>query len=249
MATIYRLRIDAYTPETIPMATLAQYMESFAHLLGQEHGVHFGGLEKGSTQLLGRVDREEVPKVRNRLDQVRRGEGPADALKRFEEIDNLLAADAAVGAIYEDEEGESAQIIAFPGRDRPKPVRFGPFNQEGSLDGVLVSIGGVDRTISLQLQNGDIKYTGCETNREIARQLGRHLFEPVRIHGTGRWFREEDGAWTLRRFRVQRFEVLRREDLKEAVEQLRAVEGSGWRELDDPVAALEKIRKGESGLH
>lgn len=249
MVTIYRLRIDAYTPETIPMATLAKYMGSFAHLLGQEHGVHFGGVERGSTQLLGRVDHEEVPKVRDRLDQVRRGEAPPDAMKYFDEIDNLLADDNAVGVLYEDEEGQSAEIIAFPGRDRPKPVRFGPFNQDGSLDGFLVSIGGVDKTISLQLQNGDIKYTGCETNRDIARQLGSHLFEPVRIHGTGRWFREEDGTWSLRRFRVQSFEVLRHEELKGAVEQLRAVEGSGWREIDDPIAALEKIRKGESGLH
>lgn len=249
MATIYRLSIDAYTPETIPMATLARYMESFAHLLGQEHGVHFDGLEQGSTQLLGRVDREEVPKVRNRLDEVRRGEAPLDAMQSFDQIDRLLAADNAIGALFEDEQGETAEIIAFPGRNRPTPVRFGPFNQEGSLDGFLVSIGGVDKTISLQLQNGEIKYTGCETNRDIARQLGKHLFEPVRIHGTGRWFREEDGAWTLKRFRVQSFELLRNEELKGAVEQLRAVEGSGWDQMEDPVAALEDIRKGETGLH
>ncbi|MBK8210226.1 MAG: hypothetical protein IPK78_09860 [Rhodospirillales bacterium] len=249
MATIYRFRIDVYTPETIPLATLARYMERLAQLLGSEHGVHFAGLEDGSTQLLGRVDHEEVPKVRDRLDQVRRGEAPPAAMKVFDEIDHLLAADNAVGALYEEVQGHTAQIIAFPGRTRPKPARYGPFNQEGSLDGFLVSIGGVDKTISLQLQNGDIKYTGCETTREIARQLGKHCSSPVRIHGTGRWLREEDGTWTLKRFRVQSFEVLRREDLKEVVERLRAVEGSAWRELDDPTAALEKIRRGESELH
>jgi hypothetical protein len=249
MKTIYRLHIDAYTPETIPMATLAQYMESFAGLLGYERSVHFGGLEAGSTQLLGEVERVDVPKVRDRLDLVRRGEAPLDIMKRFDEIDHLLAGDNAVGKLYEEDGDESAQVIAFPGRDRPKRVRYGPFNQEGSLDGFLVSIGGIDRTISLQLQNGDIKYTGCETTRDIARQLGKHLFEPVRIYGTGRWLREEDGAWTLKRFKVQNFEVLRREDLQDVVERLRDVEGSGWRELEDPMADLEKIRKGESELH
>ena len=55
--------IDAYSPETIPMAKLAEYMSDLAALLGRENAVHFAGLEKGSTKLAVRVEFEDVPKV------------------------------------------------------------------------------------------------------------------------------------------------------------------------------------------
>ncbi len=38
--------IDAYSPETIPMAKLADYMADFASLLGEDNAVDFAGLEK-----------------------------------------------------------------------------------------------------------------------------------------------------------------------------------------------------------
>jgi len=249
MTRTYRFRIDAFTPETIPMARLAEYMQRFAAILGHESAVHFAGLEPGSAQIVSTVDFTEAPKVHSRLDDVRRGEAPPDLMKLVDALDSQLAEDNAVGSLCEDIDGGTAEIIAFPGRNRPKPMRLGPFTEEGSLDGVLVSIGGVDDTVSLQLQNGPVRYTGCETTRDLARQLARHLFEPVRIHGTGRWLREADGTWTLRKFRVRRFDVLEREDLKDVVARLRAVEGSGWRDLEDPVAALTAMRKGETGPH
>ena len=37
--------VDAYSPETIPMAKLAEYMSDFAALLGRENAAHFAGLE------------------------------------------------------------------------------------------------------------------------------------------------------------------------------------------------------------
>jgi hypothetical protein len=52
-----------------------------------------------------------------------------------------------------------------------------------------------------------VKYTNLETDLETARRIGKHLFEPVRVFGIGRWLREEDGTWTLRRFKVRDFTV------------------------------------------
>lgn len=246
--TTYTLYIAAYTPETIPMARLAKYMQSFAAMLGHETAVHFDHLADGSTRLVTRIEHEDVPKVRARLDRAARGEGEADSLKAQDEIDRLLAEDNATGFVYEDDQ-DSAEIIAFPGVTRPRPQQYGPFNQDGTLDGLLVSIGGADKTIHLQLQSGEIKYTGLETDRETARRLAKHLFEPVRVSGTGRWLREEDGSWTLKRFRVQDFDVLRGDDLRDVVEQLRSIEGSEWSEIEDPIAALKFLRDGGDGLH
>lgn len=243
MAKTYTLHIKAYTPETIPMARLAQYMRSFAGLIGHEHesAVHFDRLAEGSTQLVSRVDHEEVPKVRASLDALARGEASVERIKAQEDLDALLAADNATGFVYEDED-PGAKIIDFPGVTRPRPFEYGPVRQEGTLDGVLVSIGGADKTIHIRLQNGDLKYTGLETDRDTARHLAKHLFEPVRVFGTGNWLRGADGTWTLKRFKIQGFDVLRQDDLRDVVDDLRAVEGSEWSTLDDPLATLRALR-------
>ena len=240
--------IDAYSPDTIPMAKLADYMADFAALLGKDNAVHFGGLTSGSTKLAAVVEYEDVPKVESRLGDLRRGNAAKDALKVFEAIDNRLANDNATGRIYVEGEG-TAELLAFPGRDRPKLLTYGPFNQDGHLDGILISVGGKDESISIRLQNGNVTYAKCETNRTTAREMGKHLFEPVRIYGVGRWTREADGTWTLLVFRIHRFEVLKQDSLRDVVSALRAVKGSGWKEIDDPLAELADIRCDEDELH
>lgn len=248
MSKTYTLYINAYTPETIPMARLAQYMQNLAVMLGHDAGVHFDTLKPGSTQLVTKIDHEDVPKVATHLAQVKRGEGSPDAFKAQAEIDRLLAEDNATGFVYEDED-VSAKIIVFPGVTRPKPITFGPFNQEGSLDGILISVSGADQTVHLQLQNGDIKYTGIDTNRDTARRLAKHMYEPVRVFGTGRWMRDEEGKWILKRFKVESYNVLTADDLKEAIERMRGIEGSEWKGMDDPIGALKALREEGNGFH
>ena len=248
MSKSYTLCIKAYTPETIPMARLARYMQNLALMLGHDAAVHFETLKPGSTQLVTRIDHEAVPKVATNLAQVKRGEGNPEATKAQAEIDRLLAGDNAIGFVYEDED-DSAKIIKFPGVTRPKPMTFGPFNQEGSLDGILISVSGADQTVHLQLQNGEIKYTGIDTNRETARRLAKHMYEPVRFFGTGRWLRDQEGNWVLKKFKVERYDVLAADDLKDAVDQMREIAGSEWRDMDDPISALKALREKGNGLH
>jgi len=248
MSKSYTLYIEAYTPETIPMARLAQYMQNLAAMLGHEAAVHFHDLKPGSTRLVTRIDHEDVPKVATHLAQVKRGEGGPEATKAQAEIDRLLAEDNATGFVYEDDDA-SAKIIAFPGVTRPKPTTFGPFNQEGSLDGILISVSGADQTVHLQLQNGEIKYTGIDTNRETARRLAKHMYEPVRVFGTGRWLRDQDGKWILKKFKVESYNVLASDDLKDAIDQMRNIEGSEWKTMDDPISALKALRDKGNGLH
>lgn len=54
------------------MARLAQYMQNLADMLGHETAVHFGMLRPGSTQLVARIDYEDVPKVAKQLAQIKR---------------------------------------------------------------------------------------------------------------------------------------------------------------------------------
>ncbi len=241
------LLIDAYSPETMPLTKLAAYMADFAALLGTDNAVHFAGLDQGSTKIKARILFEDIPKVMSRLTDIRRGNPPKDAAKAFEEMDIRLANDNATAAIRA--EDSDADLLAFPGRTRPKAPVYGPFNQDGHLDGLLISVGGKGPDVRLRLQNGDMEYSRCETTRSIARALGKHLFEPVRIHGTGRWRREENGAWMLVSFRVHRFEVMETASLRDTVTALRAVQGSGWSEIENPLLALTDLRNDEDNLH
>jgi hypothetical protein len=53
---VYQFYIDAFTPETIPMARLADYMASFAELLGHCEYVHLEKLKPGSLAVTARAE-------------------------------------------------------------------------------------------------------------------------------------------------------------------------------------------------
>jgi hypothetical protein len=164
----YRFCIDAFTPATLPMARLAEYMATLAAFLGETERVHFVRLDQGSAILVQEIEAPAVPKVEERINQVRRGEGPVDALRAFQDLDRKLAQDNAIGVLYAPKGGE---IIRFPSRERPKPLAYGSFRQQGSLDGQLVRIGDKDETVHATLQDGTTT-NRCETTREMARTSG-----------------------------------------------------------------------------
>ena len=112
----YRLNIDGnYTPDSLPMSRLAEYMQGFAALLGHRTSVHFSHLEKGSAVLVSRVEPQDEPKVRERVLTTRKKIGPKDAEDAFEAIDELLREDNAAGELIEP---EGDKIIEFPGRHK-----------------------------------------------------------------------------------------------------------------------------------
>jgi hypothetical protein len=244
----YRFKIDAYTPETFPMARLAAYMGDLAVLLGEQEHVHFVRLEPGSTVLVQRIDRESAPRVRDRIRALRpsEGQGADDALSAFKTINRRLAEDNATGQLCGN---DGAQIIRFPGCEQPQPLTFGAFRQPGSLDGVLIRLGGTGETVPVHLED-DCAIHHCFATREIARRLAPHLYEaPLRVHGTGRWERDAEGAWQLKRFDIADFETLDDSPLGVVLDRLRRVPGSDWRAVDDPYAELQQLRHGPGEVH
>lgn len=248
MDTKYRFRIDGhYTPETLPMQRLAEYASALAKLLGEEANVHLAGVEQGSAVLVARVDAPSRAKVRARVLRVRDGDAPADAQKAFLQLDDLLRGDQATGSLI----GEGAAIIIpFPGRERQEPLVFGPFKQDGTIDGQVIRVGGRDDTIPIHLRDGAVIHAGLYANAEIARRIARHYLGPtLRVHGTGTWYRTGDGCWELRSFKIADFEVLDDTPLDEVVENLRRVKGSTWNEVPDPVRSLLEQRHGDGDAH
>ena len=245
-----RFRIDAFRPDTIPMARLAEYMAELAAFLGHEKSVHFLRLDPGSVQVVHRVDVEDIPKVEARLAAFRAGDSPPDAMRAaFRRLDDMLANDNAMGELVA---GPAEEIVRFPGRSRPKPVAYAPFSQPGSLDGVPIRVGGTRELVSVQLleRGPEALDRVCQASRSLAREIARYLFETtIRVHGKGQWRRLGDGAWKLEQFTIGEFEVLDDAPLEDVVARLRAVEENGWRTVDRPLEALRDLRDGEESRH
>ena len=242
----YRLRIDVFSVESLPMSRLAEYMAELARLLGEQERVHFSHLEPGSAVLVSNIEETAAPKVGERLQQVREGHGSKDAMQAYKALDTLLAKDNAVATLTA--EG-GAEIITFPGRTRPKPIRYGPFREDGSLDGTVIRLGGRDDTIPVLLKDADGSEYQCQTSVEISKQLATHYRgSTVRVHGSGKWVREEDGSWTLQQFDIDRFEVIDDSPLMDVVAKLRAVEGSNWSK-DKTLGDVLGLRREEGTDH
>lgn len=235
-------KIDAFTPETLPMERLAQYMLQFAKLLGEPERVHFIEVKRASAVLRAWVEDVAVPKVARRLSEAARGQGDPVALKALKELDDMLAFDNAVGQLL-DEGG--AEIIAFPGRNRPKPIEYGPFREESVLEGIVIKIGGMGDTVPVWLQDtARSEPYKCRARRALARRLAKHYDRGlVRVFGTGSWVRLATGAWLMKSFDIKDFELLDETPLAEIIKKLQEVEGADWG--DDPVGELLRLRSGE----
>lgn len=239
---IYTFDIDAYTPETIPMGRLAEYMVVLARMFGERDNVHFAGLQQGSTRLVSRVQREAAPKVRDNLLAAAAGEGRPDAAKAFRTANDMLRKDNASALLLLEE----TSVLAFPGKRQLRPEKLGPFTQGIEKDGVLVRIGGVDRSAHATIEDSAGVTWSFEVARELAVELAHHLFAtPIRLLGTGRFFRDEDGAWQHTSLRAHAFQTLQASDLADTVRRIRSATADAWRTHDDPMAMLRSLRDGE----
>ena len=240
LATELRFLIDVFTPETLPMGRLADYMSQLAMLLGEVEHVHFVGLEGGSAVLTARADPVAVPAVERRLADASCGRGDPVALKAVQTLDDMLANDNAIGRLLDH---GGVEIIAFKGRDRPKPLEYGPFPEEGVLEGVVYRMGGTADVVPISLIDGTCTHR-CSAKRALARQIAPHYDGGVlRVWGTGTWMRLANGAWIMRSFEIKSFELLDDAPLADVVKRLQAVEGADWG--DDPATDLMRLRIGE----
>lgn len=237
----YRFEIDAFTPDTIPMARLAEYMTEVAALLGEAKSVHFVRVVGGSTVLISRVEADAVPKVRDRVERQQRGEGDKTSAATVHRLNEMLRADNGRARLTENK----TEIIVFPGRDLEKPERYPSFSQEGTLDGVVIRLGGRSDPVPVWVQATSDSTLKCAAYRSVARRLATHIFErEVRLTGTGRWQIDEFGNWLLMGFHIADFIVLDDEPLTSLVDNLRKIPGAEWENVGDPWADLMEERNG-----
>jgi hypothetical protein len=222
------------------MNRLAECIADLATVLGEHDRVHFTRLKPGSVSIAWRVEFEAEPKVRERLRVAQTSDDENEITKSVRRINQRLASDNATGKVI-DPLGTS--VIEFPGKRRFTEPVVGPFNQPYSLDGVPIKIGGERDIVPVHLEERNKTIHICSTTRAIAIDIAKYLFYGmIRAEGVARVRRDADGSWVYERFRIHSFRPLDTAPLQSVVERLRAVP-SPLRELDDPLGALDAIRR------
>ena len=213
---------DPFTPATLPMARLAEYLADLATVLGEKERVHFLELRDGSTAVVHVVDHEAVPGVRERLHAARIGEADSDARNAHARIQQRLHQDNA-RAVLREAGNEAEHLLSFPRATADSEQQYGPVSEHGQLYGVPISVGGKRQLVNVRLQDGD-RIHNCEADRVVALRPAPLLFHRhVRVYGTGRYLRDGEGRWEMRSFRISHFDELDDRPLAETVERLRAV--------------------------
>lgn len=237
----YRLKINAYSPETMPMRRLAEYLADMAVLLGEEAHVHLIGVESSSTCPVLLVDREAEPKVMERIQRARNGEGPEEAQRAINSINSRLRKDNASADLLSP---YRSKIVEFPGARAELPLEWPSINQAADLFGVPVWVGGRTEVANVDLLDGDREWK-CVTSRATAIAMAHHLYTAIlRVHGSGRWRKKPGAEWELERFVIDNFDVMKPTTIEMAISDLRAVKAE-WKSHADPLAELDAIRAGD----
>lgn len=235
----YDFRIDAWKPETLPMARLAEYLAKLSTMFGHKEHVHFLKVRKGSAIPEIAVDYEAAPKVEARLRLVGTTDAPQELERANQEVNRMLRVDNA-SATLKIKHGEN--VLVFPGKKTPLAEEV-VVHEQGDLDGVVIRVGGKDDSVPVWIEGESKVIYKCWANRDMARQLAAYLFDrPVRVTGSGEWCRTPERRWELVDFKIKSFEILDVSPLEKVINDLRQIEGNLWNEMDDPQAELRKLR-------
>lgn len=236
-------RIVGFTPATLPMARLADYLKELASLYGNQDQVHFERVSKGSAALKLFFNTPAAKEAaQQKCAAVAQGIGSTGDLKTFNRINDLLREDNTYAESI-DASVETCRIVEFPGVKKEKPVDFDPLKQAGSIQGEIILIGGKDSTIPLWLRerSGQV-LKNINLSKPMAKELAPLLFTSVRLHGMGKWVRTADHEWKMVSFDVQSHEQLSDDSLHDVINKLRAVPGNGWNSVENPYDYLQKLR-------
>jgi hypothetical protein len=237
-----RFHIEGTTPQKLPMARLAEYLSELSRLLGSPDHVHFLRVETGSAPCVIEVDQEYEQKVLDRAKNAASRRGPRDAVKASESLRALLKKDKCWAELKR----ENGEIEAsYPLLREKNYETFGPFWQEGTIEGIVVRLGGIDETLPVHLVYEGRTYI-CNASREVVRALGPHIWgEPIRAYGRGKWYRNEQEIWEMQFFDIYRWEPLEPSTLSDSVKRLRAIPDNDLTSLPDPLSTMQRIRGGE----
>jgi len=236
----YIFKIEGrYTIDTLPMERLAEYMADLARMLGHPERVHFIELRESSVGLVHAVERESNRAVVTRIGEVQSGTADFTAMAAYRALDKKLRADDSFATYFSEQ--PNYPVLEFPGKLGPEPVVYSGIPQLSSIDGTIIRVGGVRDEIPVTVQVEEGLLCRCVASKPLAKELAKHLFEgELRLHGNGKWARDEHGVWVLQRFQITSFELLDMRPLSAVINELRSLHVD-W-DSDDLWKAAKDLR-------
>jgi hypothetical protein len=234
------------TPETMPMARLAEYLFDLAAMMGYKESVHLVKVDNGSATPVMLIDADEEARITDHLQKAQLGRSDRSANLAYRRFETKLREDNAFARVRNVEKG--CNVIEFIGRNREKVTEYGPIRERASVVGEVIRVGGKDETVPVWLKrvDGDFFFY-CDAKKHVAQDLGHKMYVTLRLHGIATWKRDDKGTWTMVHFSIQSFdpEPLSDAGLAETLAVLRAIPDNGWLDAADPLADLREIRHGE----
>ncbi|MGB0072795.1 MAG: hypothetical protein WBP71_07585 [Terracidiphilus sp.] len=240
---------EEWTPETMPMARLVEYLADLAIIFGHEEHVHLIKVSDGSTQPIFWMHPTIADQAIFRMRRAEKEEGDPKAISAYKRINVRLITDNGRADVVDMKEtDEKAKIIEFPGKlEAHRKIRS--IRESASIAGELRRVGGIDKSIHLLIRQPDGAIISVESDEAFAKRLEREgwLFKLIRIHGIATWERDESGTWHLEKFKAHSYdpEPLVDEPFADTIKALRSIPGNKWNDLTDPLGELEKMRHGE----
>jgi hypothetical protein len=210
--------IPAYTPETMPLDRLLQYLQQIGEVIGFAHDMHLVRIDPSSTKPVFHVPIPVATQARDRAAAVRRGDGTRTQQAAYNRIRQMVRSDGGKPASLKDRSGV---ILDFPPIQEVGPI-IG-VRQATIFDGILLRVGGVGDYTPILMQDltGDV-FAGFSAPRSLAKAMAPLLFEPIRVNGIGSWDRSQAGEWKLTKMLIQTYELLKDESAQDVLRRLRA---------------------------
>jgi hypothetical protein len=239
--TTFSLRIKGFTPETLPLSRMGEYVSALAELIGDDVQVCFERVTKGSAQLNVKISDDDADKAISRIRLAPCAEESSVPRKGYDKIQALLS-DDKTSAEFRQQKG--AVILKFPGA--PKNIlRLAIVKEAGEINGRIIKVGGRDDTIPIALRTPEGVIVNCTASVEMARQLKKYLLEPIDVIllGEGKWRRTDKGSWETVDFKIIDVSEMDLNNFDNDLERVRS-SGSGWDTTEDVTGELERLRYG-----
>ena len=227
--------IPAYTPETMPLDRLLEYLTQIVALVGEPHDMHLIRIDESSTKPVLRMPIPAANRARELTAAVRAGRGSKRQRVAFDTIRRMVRLDGGKPATLKDRTGI---LIDFEPENMVPPLSL---RQPTTFDGLLLRIGGAGDFSAVLMQDLFGETTaGFTAPKPLAKEMAKLLFEPLRLAGTGNWERSQDGEWTLIKMFVQSFEAINDRALEDLLADLQKTQVL-WPENADDLLSSERL--------
>lgn len=234
----FAFKIDALSPETLTMKSLALYLSDLSDLFGSEKHVHFDCVKAGSAELKWWPDEHVEFEVRQRLNAVDDFQRHQDTQEAILRLNKRLANDNCSAVMLDP---DRKVIAKFPGSAFRWFKDVPAFWQEDRLQGRLIRIGGKDNSIHANIDMGGRVVSNITMREDLARDIVKYFLGPtLALHGKARWQRDYLGQWKLLNFLVHSFDVMDDSDLLSVVESVESYLSEGIGSDSDPFHVQDK---------